>query len=644
MKTGISTTKKALSIFLSLTLFLLSFSVSAVANNTVFNVNDAVIVISENASITDNYAAGRLKYYLDLITGGNIEIVTDITENEKEIIVGATKRTETDFSEKADGSYSVKSDSTKVIIEGAGNKGTINGVYAFLEKYCGCHWYEDEVIVIPENTNLSVPSDIALSYTPFFEYTETDTKSARDAEFSVANGLTGGIYKNLTEEQGGDVDYLGGSSHTLVNRYCKPSLYFSEHPEYYALVDGVRVADQLCLTNEDVKNIVTSEALALLEEKHNPAASLQILSITQADNGNYCQCGTCAKIDSENGSQAGTMLTFVNEIAARIKATGKYDNVAIDTFAYQYTRQAPSQVRPREDVIVRLCSIECCFGHTLDDEVCENNAAFMEDLKEWSQICNRLYIWNYNLNCDESVNIYPNFGVLQRDVQIFYEHNVKGIYQQGVFYISECDAEFGEMKTYLLSKLMQDPYLDFDAEMNGYLNAVYGPGGKYIREFIDIVTEHAVTDYTHLYLEQDSRFSLIGISPCDVKRCDELWEMAKAEAENEEQLNQILRSELCWRYWKCSNMRSEFSRLQHPYLWMKANKDLYNDFVKMGVTRMGERVGHDLSSNDLRHLTRRIYTWITLYDEPIWDAINPVAVLFYDMLERMYNFFHPALY
>ena len=71
---------------------------------------------------------------------------------------------------------------------------------------------------------------------------------------------------------------------------------------------------------------------------------------------------------------------------------------------------------------------------------------------------------------------------------------------------------------------------------------------------------------------------------------------------------------------------------------MKANKDLYNDFVEMGVTRMGERVGHDLSDNDLRHLTRRIYTWITLYDEPIWDALNPVIVAFYKVLEQMYNF------
>ncbi len=632
--------KKFTSFILISALVISLFTVSVNAAETGFVVSEAVIATRENASITDKYAADRLKYYLDKITDRDIEIVTEDKNARHRIFVGTTP----EASSLADGSYTITSTSDEIIISGSGNKGAINGIYRFLEEFCGCHWYESEVIVVPENENLTVPEGIDIEYTPFFEYTETDTMSSRDPEFSLANGLTGGIYKKLTPEQGGTVGYIGGSSHTLVNQFCKPSDYFNSHPEYFALVDGQRTGTQLCLTNEDVKNIVTSEALALLEEKHNPDAAVQILSITQADNGYYCQCENCKTLDDANGSPSGTMLTFVNEIAKRIKSSGDYDNIAFDTFAYQYTRKAPSQVVPREDVIVRLCSIECCFGHTLDDPDCESNTAFMNDLSEWSKICNRLYIWNYNLNCDESINIYANFGTMQRNTQIFYEHNVKGIYQQGVYYISESDGEFGEMKTYLLSKLMQNPYLDFDEEMLGYMNAVYGPGGKHLKEFIDIITEHAVTKYKHLLLEEDSRYSLPGMMPWEVSRCDELWENAKSEAENEEQLSRILRSEICWRYWKCSNMRSEFSLLQHPYLWMKARKDLYNDFVKFGITRMGERPKHELSDNDLRHLTRRIYTWITLYDEPIWDAINPYAVAVYELTEKVYNFFHPALY
>lgn len=633
--------KKFISIFMVTVLLLSTMGIFASAAESDFKISDAVIVIAEDVSITDNYAANRLKYYLDEITGGDIQIVADTADYQYEISVGATSRSDADFSSAADGSYVITSTDDEIIIDGAGNKGTINGVYAFLEKYCDCHWYESEVIVIPENENLTIESGIDVEYTPYFEYTETDTTSSRDPEFCIANGLTGGIYKNLTDEQGGDVDYLGASSHTLTSIYCNPSLYFEEHPEYFALHNGFRTPKQLCLTNEDVKDIVTREALEVLEKQHNPEASVQILSITQADNSEYCMCKNCAALDAENGSQAGTMLTFANEIARRIKLHEGYDNVVIDTFAYQHTRKTPTNVVPRDDVIVRLCSIECCFGHTLDDPDCKANVKFMQDLADWSEICDRLYIWHYNLNCDESVNIYANFGTLQRNTQIFYEHNVKGIYQQGIFYIDECDGEFAEMKTYLLSKLMQDPYLDYEAEMNGYLTAVYGPGGKYIKEFIDIVTDHAVTKVKHLKLEEDSRFSLPGMMPKDVSRCDELWKMAKAEAQTQEQLEQIIRSEICWRYWKCSNKRSEFSLFQSPYLQMKANQELYEDLVDLGITRMGERPGHDLSDNELRHYTRRIYTWITLYDEPVWDAINPYMIAVYEVMEKIYYFLHP---
>ena len=65
---------KLISFFLTLTLILNSFVILSSAEVSEFYINEAVIIISENPSITDKYAAGRLKYYLDEITG---EVITD---------------------------------------------------------------------------------------------------------------------------------------------------------------------------------------------------------------------------------------------------------------------------------------------------------------------------------------------------------------------------------------------------------------------------------------------------------------------------------------------------------------------------------------------------------------------------------------
>ena len=46
-------------------------------------------------------------------------------------------------------------------------------------------------------------------------------------------------------------------------------------------------------------------------------------------------------VDDEIGSKAGTRIAVVNQIARRVKETPGYDNVVFDTFAYQYSENAP---------------------------------------------------------------------------------------------------------------------------------------------------------------------------------------------------------------------------------------------------------------------------------------------------------------
>lgn len=626
--------------FLISTAIIFSCVITASAENITdrFSVADAVIVISENATDNEVYAAEKLEYYLEQILSKDVEITKDEVSGEK-IIVGNTAAN-IDFDTDENGSYIIKSDKNKIVIAGVGSRGTLYGVYAFLEDYCGCRWYEKDIIKIPQNTDLTIPADIDVAYTPYFEYTDTDTASSRDPEFSMANGLNGNIYRTLTDEQGGTVGYIGLFCHTFSQYYCSPDKYFAEHPEYYALNGDVRTPNQLCLTNPDVFDIVYEEVIDLLEAYHDPSKSIQILSLTQHDYDTGCECENCAAIDNENGSKQGSNLAFVNAMAERVKATGKYDNVVFDTFAYGYTRKPPTKIVPRDDVIIRLCSIECCFGHPLDDPDCPENAAFMKDLADWGKICDRVYIWDYVANFFETCVIFPNFNVLQRNVQIFAENGVKGIYEEGIDYIDRCDTEFGEMRTYLLSQLMKDPYMDYYAEMNGYLEAVYGPGWENIREFIDIISEHAVTERKHLTIWQEANKTLYGMTDKEIKYCDTLWHNAIDSAETEEQKEQIVRSQLSWRYWKCANKKLEFSRLQFPYGWMTENDNLYNDLIDHDVRLFGTPTRkRDISECEMMHYWRIPIKWTTLYDEDIWFTLSPYFMEFYKFLGTIYDYF-----
>ncbi len=538
--------------------------------------NGGYIIISDTNDLRLIAAGDTLSKYMKEVTGKNFPVSES----------GEGMKFSLSFdSSIPDNGYIIETAENEVSIKGSGTRGVIHGVYAFLEKYCGCDWYTSTLYSIPENENLTIPAGEKTEYKPFFEYTDTDWVSPRDVEYSLANGLNGSPYRSIPDELGGTVEYISNFCHTLASQFCSKETYFETNPEYFALHDGKRQDEQLCLTNEDVYNLILGEVMALLEEKHDPEKSLQIISLTQGDSGDnakMCQCDSCKKIDDENGSYAGTMITFVNRIAREVKAAG-YDNVAIDTFAYRYTRKAPLKVVPEDNVIVRLCTIECCFAHALDDAECEENVQLMNDLSDWSKICDRIYVWDYATNYSNTVGIFPDFGVLQRNVQVFYENNVVGLYEEGNYYMKACDSEFGELRAYLLSKLMQNPYIDYSAYMNEFLSAYYGKGWESIREFIDMTIEKPAPENEHLMIYVTMKETL-GFSDADIEKADSLWENAKSLSETDAELERVRRSELCWRYWKGFNKYDA-----------KEGKQLIQDLKAFGITMVneGDTIGPD---------------------------------------------------
>ncbi len=565
---------KKFGLFLALLLiFTFAFPVISAAEESE---NGGYIVLNEKEDKKLLAAGDTLAKYMKQITGTDYPINTECE---------GMKFTLGYSSDIPDNGYVIETKKNEVSILGSGTRGVIHGVYAFLEKYCGCNWYTSTLYSIPENKSLKIPEGEKTEYKPFFEYTDTDWLSPHDTEYSLANGLNGNTYRNIPTELGGMVEYISGFAHTLGSQFCSRDTYFETNPEYFALHNGIRQNEQLCLTNEDVYNLVLSEVMTLLEEKHNPDASLQIISLTQGDSGadaKMCQCKNCKAIDDKNGSHSGTMITFVNRIADAVKNAG-YNNVAIDTFAYRYTRKAPSKVVPADNVIVRLCTIECCFAHPLDDAGCTENVELMTDLTAWSEICDRIYVWDYVTNYAHTLGIFPDFGVLQRNIQVFYENNVVGIYEEGNYYMTECDGEFGELRAYLLSKLMQNPYIDYDSCMNEFLEAYYGKGWQNIRQFIDMTIEKPVPKNGHLSI-YDPMEQTLDFTRDDITKADNLWRNAKNEADNETQLANIKRSEICWRYWKGFNNYDK-----------EETQQLITDIKEMGNTmiREGDTQGPD---------------------------------------------------
>jgi hypothetical protein len=283
----------------------------------------------------------------------------------------------------------------------------------------------------------------------------------------------------LQERHGGKIRFGAGLFVHTFYPLMPPSEFFGSHPEYYSERNGKRTVDraQLCLTNPDVVRIVTQRVLDRIRQ--DPYAKL--FSVSQNDWGGWCQCPNCRALDEREGSPSGTMIHFVNQIAEAVEK--EFPDVWIETLAYQYTRHPPKTLKPRHNVVPRLCTIECDFSVPLNESAFEQNRKFVKDIEGWSAITDKLYVWDYTTNFGHYVSPHPNFGCLQGNVQFFRDNHVVGLFEQGAYQAPH--AEFAELRAWILSKLLWDPDQDVEPLYEDFFQGYYGPAAKPIRQYFD---------------------------------------------------------------------------------------------------------------------------------------------------------------
>ena len=630
------TMKKTILYLLAFCLLAGTFAATAAAVGTEQTLFDAAggnglfLLLPPEATESETDAANYLQTYLEEITSVKPDTVTTLRAVPDGCVISLSLSPE--MADLAKGSYRLRwgLDAAKAAtedpvfyIEAADARGLYNGVFGFLRRLCGMEIYATDVKRVPQAQTITAEKPYWYEYTPTLEYADTDWISPHDLEFALANGLNG-LYSPIEHIHGGKVNYMW-FCHTLSKSIVSEEEWFESHPEYFALAeDGDRRPTQLCLSNPEVIAQAKKDVRARLEEAYDPEAALNIISVTQDDNYDYCHCENCTAIADQYGGQSGLMLWFVNQIAEDIEPD--YPDVVVDTFAYQYTRQAPTGITARDNVCVRLCSIECCFAHALNDPDCEFNAKFMKDLEDWSKICSRLYVWDYVTNFMQTLCVFPNFEVLRSNIDTFRSHSVVGIYEEGAYYADPAGTEFYDLRAYLLSTLMRDEMTEEEeqAARRGFLEAYYGgeQSAAAIDEIIDICCDRAGNEQGHLFIYSNAKYSINGITKEDVRKINELWQIALTAAKengDEAAVTRIENSRLAWRYYEACTGKGEYSGILPGLPNAGKIKKLIADLKAAGITRYNEGL-----TLDEMHLS----PYLTPGDWDLKDnAVIPPAVI-----------------
>ncbi len=424
--------------------------------------NDYTIVIPNQATETETRAATELQRYLKTISDCELPIVRDTAAAiDHEILIGGTNRaTYAQLDSLGPDGFAIRTLGPKLAIQGGPRKGTLYGVYALLEDYFGVRHYTPQAETVPRKARLTLPATLNDIQVPVF--------TERYVSGLPLDTLTND-WLRLSQTPDGERDNWGLFVHTFD--ILLPHELYETHPEYFALVKGRRSKTQPCLSNPAVLEIICQNLAK--EIAKNPDA--QYWSVSSNDNFQYCQCEHCAAIDAEEGSPAGSVIRFVNQVAER------FPDKTISTLGYQYTRKAP-KTKPAPNVNIMFCSIECNRAMPIAED--STSADFCRDMEDWARLTDNIFMWDYAVSFNELQRPFPNWYVLQPNIQYFASHGVKTFFEQC------CGIQGGElceMRSYVVSKLLWDPYQDFDALMNEFLNGYYGQGGPYIRQYIDLI-------------------------------------------------------------------------------------------------------------------------------------------------------------
>lgn len=420
------------------------------------------------------FAVSELQSKLKEACGAELSAAEGITKRECAIEF----RISDDESLSEDG-YRYFFEGRRLVIESSNKRGSIYGVYRFLQNECGWKQLTFGDDLLEENDHLDIPADTAAAETPAFDFFR--------------------LWMHYEYDELFDSDVP--DPETLRSMY--PSISQPSHG-MSKWVDEEFSGSQICYTNEDtyasVRDNIADYLAAKTASGSVPGVDILSLDIAQSDNPDFCKCKECTAMFSKTGSNSGAVVDFANRLSEELNE--EYPGIYYQIFAYWGNNAPPKRMTVSEYVHVTFCTDLCCTAHPADGSLCTgktaagvNNKDYASWLRGWLDLTENVYVWHYYLP-QHLLQYNVVDDVLLRDFRFFRECGVKG-----VFYNADTEG-FGveQIRYQLLAELNWRPDMtdeEYEALMCELLEKEYGEGRGCVRDYITMWTKAQDTRRTN---------------------------------------------------------------------------------------------------------------------------------------------------
>ncbi|UCD39057.1 MAG: DUF4838 domain-containing protein [Fidelibacterota bacterium] len=452
----------------------------------------AAIVLADEADAVERNAAEELRRYLFKVTDAEVPIVSHgVGDDSFLILIGRVNEGfGLDHPELGKEGFLLRTADHRLHIVGADESGLQFGIYSFLEDYCGIRWFWPGELgeVVPKTPTVGIPA-IDRTEAPNFRWRNRgpggplwgpDDRISKQRKLGVSERHIEEVALWERRNKWGGLNVQGG--HEWGN-IVHPDKYGSDHPEYYALVDGRRDRDfehfdgkhgaQLCTTNPDLVPIFRT----YFDEYFEEHPECDALHVTPNDGGGFCECEHCRALDTgkrlknrpEKPVITDRIFTFTNRLGEELQQV--HPGKQLVNMAYSWYVDPPENITISENVIPQYC-MWSCYLHWNEEKKREH----YEIVRGWAEVARHVGIYEYYIN-----GAWPD---LPRIIYPKIEESLRFLHSVGVgLYQTQSGDGFAinGLNYYIASKLLWDVDADVEALVDDFYTKAFGAAGSWVR-------------------------------------------------------------------------------------------------------------------------------------------------------------------
>lgn len=490
------------------------------------------IVLPAQAGATLQMASEELAHWLNAITGARVPVrdqaVTATETTAKTTIKLGSEQARSRFAKdiqqlaNTDG-YAVRAHASDIYIFGATDKGTLNGVYAFLENNTDLIWprpLQELGAVYSHQSNLNAVWADALSR-PTTRLRGWATNNGQRpphelwANRNKLNYPTGGgtdLDGSVRRRAAGNyIEFGGGHNlHAWVDK---------DQPRFFPTIDGKKPEKlnvwkhQLCFSQPDLPEIYTRNLLEYIKTK--TPVDIDCMNVKIEDNWGVCECELCLSPltlpdgrvlqNNDPAFRSTQFFIFLNAVTQGVNKV--YPNLHIGTYAYFFTSTPPA-VEVDKHIRIYFCPyVRKDQGSPLCSPI---NDHWWRMLTSWAKKSNNVVIREYYgifsgfrpladvIAFD--VRSYAKMGVLEDTSELNPDENF--LYGKGTLRGGGREWDFMAMDYWVVNRIYWDDTQDVEQLRKYYLRRTYREAAPAMERFFgDIRQEFYASDQPSGFVE-----------------------------------------------------------------------------------------------------------------------------------------------